>query len=87
VRYRIHGALRDVLNCHCSMCRKAHGAAYRTRAAVAAADFEFLSGEALLTFFTSSPGEHRSFCRVCGSNLITRFDRDPDTLGFPPGRR
>jgi len=30
VKYEIDGSLRDVRNCHCSMCRKAHGAAFRT---------------------------------------------------------
>ena len=32
VRYQIRGALRDVWNCHCGQCRRAHGhvAAYRS---------------------------------------------------------
>jgi hypothetical protein len=34
VRYEISGALSKALNCHCSMCRKAHGAAFRSRARV-----------------------------------------------------
>ena len=67
------------------MCRKAHGAAFRTRAPVKAADFRFLSGEELLTFYESSPGERRSFCKVCGANLITKFDRYPDVYGFALG--
>jgi len=28
-RYEISGKLYDPLNCHCSMCRKAQGAAFR----------------------------------------------------------
>ena len=85
IRYRINGPLHSVLNCHCSMCRKAHGAAFRTRAAVKTAEFEWLDGEALLTRYESSPGEHRSFCSRCGSNLVTTFDAKPDWLGFPLG--
>lgn len=85
VTYEIHGPLRDVLNCHCSMCRKAHGAAFRTRAAVNAADFKFLSGEELLTFYESSRGERRSFCRICGSSILTKFDKFPDVYGFALG--
>ena len=71
IRYRITGPLHSVLNCHCSMCRKAHGAAFRTRAAVKTAEFEWLDGEALLTRYESSPGEHRSFCSRCGSNVVS----------------
>jgi hypothetical protein len=33
VRYEITGPLKGALNCYCSMCRKAHGAAFRSRAA------------------------------------------------------
>ncbi len=85
IRYRINGPLHGVLNCHCSMCRKAHGAAFRTRAAVKTADFEWLAGKELLTRYESSPGEHRSFCSKCGSNLVTFFDNNQDWLGFPLG--
>ena len=67
------------------MCRKAHGAAFRTRASVPIDDFHFLSGEELLTYYESSPGESRSFCKVCGSVIITRFDRHPQVYGFALG--
>ncbi len=35
VRYEINGQLRDAGNCHCSMCRKAHGAGFATYASIA----------------------------------------------------
>src|SRR5262249_44388977 len=85
VKYEIDGSLRNVVNCHCSMCRKAHGAAFRTRATVRVAAFHFKTGEALLTFYESSPGEHRSFCRVCGAKVITKYDRHPESYGFALG--
>jgi len=85
ITYEIYAPLSDVINCHCSMCRKAHGAAFRTRASIKSADFKFLSGEGLLTYYESSPGEWRSFCSICGSNLITKFSQFPDVYGFPLG--
>jgi hypothetical protein len=85
IRYRISGPLRGVLNCHCSMCRKSHGAAFRTRAAVKRADFKWLAGENLLTRYESSQGEYRTFCSVCGSNCVTEFESEPEWLGFPLG--
>ena len=39
VKYRITGQLSDARYCHCSMCRKAHGSAFRARTTVKAADF------------------------------------------------
>lgn len=85
VRYRIHGPMTDVLNCHCSMCRKLHAAAFRTRAKVASKDWEWVSGEKLVKYYESSPGEHKGFCSECGSSLLTRFDQHPEVLGFPLG--
>ena len=85
VRYEISGALSGALNCHCSMCRKAHGAAFRSRARVRAADFRWVGGEELVTYYESSPGNHRGFCRVCGSPLLSRFDHDPSIYGLPLG--
>jgi len=85
VRYEIAGRLTGALNCHCSMCRKAHGAAFRSRARVRAADFRWVRGEELLAWYESSPGTHRGFCRVCGSKLLSRFDRGPSAYGLPLG--
>ena len=67
------------------MCRKAHGAAFRTRASVKTKDFSFIHGESLLTKYESSIGEFRCFCKICGSNIYTEFSKYPDILGFPLG--
>ena len=75
----------DALNCHCSMCRKAHGAAFRSRARIRAADFRWVQGEELVTYYESSPGNHRGFCRVCGTPLLSRFDQHPSSYGLPLG--
>src|SRR5262249_62305298 len=77
--------------CHCSMCRTAHGAAFSSFAVVAAREFRFTRGEDLVELYESSPGHHRGFCRVCGSNAPVRspngkavfvaagsFDDDPE---------
>lgn len=85
IKYEVDGSFGRVVNCHCSMCRKATGAAFRTRAAVPTQAFRWLSGEALISRYNSSPGETRTFCRVCGSTLPTFFRDRPDELGLPLG--
>ena len=85
VRYEISGALSYALNCHCSMCRKAHGAAFRSRARVKADDFRWTQGAEQVTYYESSPGNHRGFCSVCGSPLLSRFDHDARFYGLPLG--
>jgi hypothetical protein len=64
VRFEIDGPLMRSSHCHCRQCQKAHGAPFRTRAPVAAADFRFLAGEELV----STPGTHRGFAK-CAARL------------------
>ncbi len=85
IRYEVTGPLTGALNCHCSMCRKAHGAAFRSRARVAATDFRWTQGEDLIIWYESSPGNHRGFCRACGTALLSRFDFDRSAYGLPLG--
>jgi hypothetical protein len=61
------------------------GAAFRSRATLKAADFEWVQGERCVTFYESSPGNHWGFCRVCGSPIVSKFDARPNYLGLPLG--
>ena len=42
VRYEVRGLLEPASHCHCSMCRKAHGAAFGSYARVQRNDFVLL---------------------------------------------
>lgn len=85
IRYEITSDLQLPLHCHCSMCRKATGAAFRSRASVPTAAFRWVAGERLLARYESSPGQVRTFCRVCGSTLVTIFPNSPEELGLAMG--
>jgi hypothetical protein len=82
VRFEIDGALSPPSNCHCSMCRKQHGAAFRSRARVQRSDLRWVKGEDLVTFYESSPGTFRGFCRVCGSPVVNKFDEGSRSAAF-----
>ncbi len=79
VQYEIDGEISLMANCHCSMCRKHHGAPFVTFVGVNTADFRWAKGEDLLVRYQSSPGHTRAFCRVCGSSLP---DLDPGAASF-----
>ncbi len=66
-------------HCHCSMCRKFHGAAFATYASVPEAQFRWLSGEQLLKAWEEPGGTRRHFCRNCGSSMT--FFSPRTTLG------
>lgn len=69
VTYSISGNLGDITHCHCITCRKAHGTAFSSVAAVQIDDFEFTSGEDLIKCYPSSPDKVRCFCSNCGSHI------------------
>jgi hypothetical protein len=85
VKFKVEGPFTDVLHCHCTMCQKAQGAAFRSRAGVRAANFHWIVGQELITYYESSPGNHRGFCKVCGSPIHSKFDDHPEVYGFPLG--
>lgn len=80
VRFQITGEIRDIIYCHCSRCRKAQGSAFASNGNVDAGNFNFLSGEELLTGYESTPGQTKYFCRHCGSPIISKSVSAPDTV-------
>ena len=68
VRFEATGALRDVVVCHCAMCRKAHGhiGAYT---AASRDSLRFVESRGL-KWYRSSAKAQRGFCSECGSTLF-----------------
>ena len=56
VKFEISGPLSPPSNCHCSMCRKQQGAAFRSRARIRQSDLKWVQGEDLVRFYESTPG-------------------------------
>ena len=75
VRFAVSGFSDKVANCHCTMCRKFHGAAFGTLVGVK--DLTWLSGEALLSEFVADNGTTRTFCSTCGSSMGFRVKGAP----------
>ena len=77
VRFEIDEFLPSVAHCHCSMCRKFHGAAYATIAGVPRSKFRWIAGRNALKGYTAENGTTRTFCRHCGSSLMFSSPRAP----------
>jgi hypothetical protein len=69
VRYRIDGPLVHADHCHCSMCRRQHGAAFATYADFDPDDFSWTAGEDRVKVYETAAGAGWCFCRECGSSL------------------
>ena len=59
VKYRVEGSIHDFSHCHCSQCRRLHGAAFASFGGVAKSDFSYLSGESDLASYASSDSHSR----------------------------
>lgn len=78
VRFRITPPTLFCAHCHCSMCRRNHGAAFVTWFGIARERLAFEAGEDVLVRHASSEHGTRSFCGRCGSSLFCESTRHPD---------
>jgi len=76
IAFEVRKLERVTANCHCTMCRKFHGAAFATFGVAEASNFTWLKGEELLADFEARNGTIRRFCGKCGSSLIFRPPND-----------
>lgn len=67
VKFEVTGPLSMMLHCHCSRCRKEHGAPFATFAVAAADDLRWVSGQEDVVVGEAPPGGPRHFCGHCGS--------------------
>lgn len=75
IQFSVTGFSDQAANCHCTMCRKFHGAAFGTLVSVQG--LKWLSGKSLLKEFVAANGTTRTFCRECGSSLGFRIKDAP----------
>jgi hypothetical protein len=71
-------------HCHCSMCRKHHGAAFATFVTVPLHGFRWTCGEDALTTYQSSDYGKRTFCGRCGS-IMPVVEADTGVAFCPAG--
>lgn len=96
VAFQADGAISDFSHCHCSQCRRMHGAAYASFAGVPRSGFAYLPGKDKVASYASSASHSRVFCPNCGSNIMVALTSEPDEyylamgtlegdLDLPPG--
>ncbi len=69
-----------VAHCHCTYCRRAHGAALVTWAGFRSEQVSIDEAGLAPTWFESSPGAVRGFCPRCGSPTFFKSQRWPDEM-------
>jgi hypothetical protein len=80
VRFTAGLPSRWVAHCHCTYCRRAHGAAFVTWVGLDEAAVAIDDMRGALRWNQSSPGASRGFCGECGSPMFFRGERWPGEL-------
>jgi hypothetical protein len=78
VRYRASGTPYHITHCHCTICRRAAGAAFVSWFSVPSASFSFVRGTPAR--FASSAVAVRQFCLGCGTQLTFQFNATPGEI-------
>lgn len=82
VQYAVETPIKFVAHDHCSICRRASGAAFVTWCGVKSDQFKLTGGSGKLTAYRSTPEAERQFCSVCGSQLFFRSTNWPGEVHF-----
>lgn len=85
VQYEVDGEITDFSHCHCSQCRRLHGAAFASFAAIPRDRFRYAAGAHDVQTYASSETIDRVFCGVCGSNILADYKPEPDVLYITMG--
>lgn len=85
IKFEIKVFIPHTTNCHCSMCRKFHGAAFASYGVVHINDFKYLSGKYLLKTYEAKNKTVRSFCQHCGASLFFQEKDNNQTIDVALG--
>jgi hypothetical protein len=73
VRYSVPDEFHAAFNCHCSLCRRATGAAFKPMAAIRFDKITLTQGQADVLIYGDRDGSHDVHCRHCGSFLYSHI--------------
>ncbi len=76
IKYEVDKIEAQMGNCHCTMCRKFHGAAFSTFGEAKTKNFRWVEGEDQLKSYEADNGSVRQFCENCGSSMTFAPSKD-----------
>ena len=80
VKDQVQGELKDFSHCHCSICRRIHGAAFVTWGGIARDEFSYVSGEDNVRRYSFSEQADSLSCKTCSSTILVDSKTEADML-------
>ncbi len=77
IRYEVAGEPKNVVNCHCGLCRRMNGAAFSTYVVVLEKELRLVQGHPASCQVTSNAT--KSFCSRCGTPI---YNQNPKYEGL-----
>ena len=84
IAFEISGALPDLYQCHCSLCRKQSGAMSNAATIVRATQLTWLKGQDKIKTWIKDTGFRTDFCSECGTPVPNPL-RDKPYYWIPMG--
>lgn len=84
VQFEIEGETPNLLQCHCSLCRKQSGSSANAATFVDESNFAWKSGKDKIAYFKKDTGFSSNFCSICGSPVPNQL-KDTDKYWIPAG--
>lgn len=79
-RFEVTPPTKWCAHCHCSQCRRAHGAGIVTWFGAHHSSFKLVAGAEQLHWHQSSAAARRGFCGRCGSPMFFEGERWPNEI-------
>lgn len=83
VRYSVNARAQELYHCHCSRCRRLHGALFATYAYIDRDHFVIEKGADSIAVHRS-PLARWHFCQACGCHLLAEHEHNPGAAWYMP---
>ena len=81
VTFTVDAPAQELYHCHCSRCRRLHGALFATYAYVLRSQIDIVDRESKLTQY-KSPLALWHFCGRCGCHLFAEHEHNPGVMWY-----
>lgn len=84
IKFHFDGPIQFFNHCHCSQCRKAHGAAFGSFLHINSDSFRWICGSNHVKTYKAQNQDQRNFCGNCGSSVPV-LELDHNIVIIPAG--
>jgi len=70
LQYRLTDEIKNIVNCHCNLCRSINGSAFSTYVVVSLDALDIVNGRDKLSEYQVTEGAVKHYCSACGTPVF-----------------